>query len=258
MSSNANNGAARTGGAAPLAGAAAAIRRYRWLICSLLFLATTVNYVDRQILALFKEFLDNELGWTNEQFGLVNAAFQGAYASRPARLRRLIDRVGTKIGYAVSIATWSLAAMAHALVGIGRRVLRRARSRSASARAGTSPRRSRRSPCGSRSRAGLRDRALQLRHERGRDRRAGGRPGYRPDPRLALGVRSGRRRRVPLAVPLAPVLRCSREAAEGLDGRVRPTSAATRTTGAAGGVPIAWRRALGHPADLVVHRRRSS
>jgi len=49
--------------------------RCRWVICSLLFLATTVNDIDRQILALVKEFLDRELGWSNEQFGLVNSAF---------------------------------------------------------------------------------------------------------------------------------------------------------------------------------------
>ena len=53
---------------------------YRWVVCALLFFATTVNYVDRQILALIKEFLDAELGWSNEQFGLVNSAFAGAYA----------------------------------------------------------------------------------------------------------------------------------------------------------------------------------
>jgi ACS family hexuronate transporter-like MFS transporter len=49
--------------------------RCRWVICSLLFLATTVNYIDRQILVLVKAFLDRELGWSNEQFGLVNSAF---------------------------------------------------------------------------------------------------------------------------------------------------------------------------------------
>lgn len=93
------------------------IGRYRWVICSLLFLATTVNYVDRQILALIKEFLDKELGWTNEQFGLVNSAFQGAYAVGLFAFGWFIDRYGTKIGYAVSIALWSVAALSHALVG---------------------------------------------------------------------------------------------------------------------------------------------
>jgi ACS family hexuronate transporter-like MFS transporter len=93
------------------------IGRYRWVICSLIFLATTINYVDRQILALIKEFLDKELGWTNEQFGLVNSAFQAAYAVGLFAFGWFIDRYGTKIGYAVSITLWSVAALAHALVG---------------------------------------------------------------------------------------------------------------------------------------------
>ena len=97
--------------------AAGLIGQYRWLVCALIFLATTVNYVDRQILALIKEFLDKELGWTNEQFGLVNSAFQGAYAIGLLLFGSFIDRYGTKIGYAVSIALWSVAAMAHSLVG---------------------------------------------------------------------------------------------------------------------------------------------
>ena len=90
---------------------------YRWVVCALLFFATTVNYVDRQILALIKEILDQELGWTNEQFGLVNSAFQGAYAVGLFVFGWFVDRYGTKLGYAVSIALWSLAAMGHALVG---------------------------------------------------------------------------------------------------------------------------------------------
>ncbi len=93
------------------------VGRYRWLICGLLFLATTVNYVDRQILALIKEFLDRDLGWTNEQFGLVNSAFQAAYAVGLLAFGWFVDRYGTKLGYAVSIAAWSVAAIAHAAVG---------------------------------------------------------------------------------------------------------------------------------------------
>jgi ACS family hexuronate transporter-like MFS transporter len=88
----------------------------RWLICGLLFLATAINYIDRQILALIKELLDRELGWTNEQFGLVNSAFQGAYAVGLLGFGWFVDRYGTRIGYAVSIVMWSIAAMAHALV----------------------------------------------------------------------------------------------------------------------------------------------
>ena len=98
------------------ASAGGAIGRYRWVICSLIFLATTVNYIDRQILALIKEFLDKELGWTNEQFGLVNSAFQAAYAVGLFAFGWFIDRYGTKIGYAVSITLWSVAALTHALV----------------------------------------------------------------------------------------------------------------------------------------------
>jgi ACS family hexuronate transporter-like MFS transporter len=98
-------------------GVSATIGRYRWVICSLLFLATTINYIDRQILALIKELLDAELGWTNEQFGMVNSAFQGAYAVGLLAFGWFVDRFGTKIGYAVSLVLWSLAAMGHAAVG---------------------------------------------------------------------------------------------------------------------------------------------
>jgi ACS family hexuronate transporter-like MFS transporter len=93
------------------------VGRYRWLICLLLFLATTINYIDRQILSLLKPILDEQLRWTNEQYGEVNAAFSGAYALGLLLFGAFIDRVGTKIGYAVSIAAWSLAAIGHALVG---------------------------------------------------------------------------------------------------------------------------------------------
>ena len=91
--------------------------RYRWLICALLFFATTVNYIDRQILSLLKPILDEELKWTNTQFGEVNAAFQASYAVGLLGFGYLIDRFGTKLGYALSIAAWSLAAIGHAFVG---------------------------------------------------------------------------------------------------------------------------------------------
>ena len=89
----------------------------RWTVCALLFFATTINYVDRQILSLLKSILDTELGWTNQQFGLVNSAFQGAYGLGLLGFGWFIDRFGTKLGYAVSIAAWSVAAAGHALVG---------------------------------------------------------------------------------------------------------------------------------------------
>jgi len=93
------------------------VGRYRWVVCGLLFFATTVNYIDRQILSLLKPILDKELGWTNAEFGAVNAAFQGAYAVGLLLFGALIDRVGVRIGYAISIAAWSLAAMSHAFAG---------------------------------------------------------------------------------------------------------------------------------------------
>jgi len=99
-----------------MSGTERAIGKYRWVICSLIFLATTINYIDRQILALIKEFLDQELGWTNEQFGLVNSAFQGAYAVGLFLFGWFIDKYGTKIGYATSLTLWSVAALLHALV----------------------------------------------------------------------------------------------------------------------------------------------
>lgn len=98
-------------------GSPTGVGRYRWTICALLFFATTVNYIDRQILSLLKPILDVELGWSNEQFGYVNAAFQAAYAVGLLLFGAFIDKVGTKIGYAVSIAAWSIAAIGHAFVG---------------------------------------------------------------------------------------------------------------------------------------------
>ena len=89
---------------------------HRWVILALLFFATTINYIDRQILALLKPMLDAELGWTNEQYGYVNSAFQAAYAFGLVGFGWFIDRFGVKIGYAVSIFAWSAAAAAHALV----------------------------------------------------------------------------------------------------------------------------------------------
>lgn len=89
---------------------------YRWTVCALLFLATTINYVDRQILSLVKPILDVELGWTNEEFGIVNAVFQGAYGFGLLFFGWFVDRYGAKVGYAVSIVAWSLAAMGHSVV----------------------------------------------------------------------------------------------------------------------------------------------
>jgi ACS family hexuronate transporter-like MFS transporter len=88
----------------------------RWVVCALLFFATVINYVDRSILALLKETLDKELGWSNAEFGLANSFFQIAYGLSFLWFGWFIDRYGTKIGYATSIALWSLAAAGHSFV----------------------------------------------------------------------------------------------------------------------------------------------
>jgi ACS family hexuronate transporter-like MFS transporter len=88
---------------------------YRWVVCALLFFATTVNYVDRGALAVLAPTLEKEVGWTDTQYGDINAAFQCAYALGFVLVGLWIDRVGVRVGYAVSLFVWSLAAAGHAL-----------------------------------------------------------------------------------------------------------------------------------------------
>ncbi len=95
----------------------AAAGNYRWVVCALLFFATTINYIDRQILSLIKEILDQKIGWTNEEFGWVNSAFQLAYGVGLLGFGWFVDRFGTKLGYTISIVAWSVSAAAHGLVG---------------------------------------------------------------------------------------------------------------------------------------------
>src|SRR5437764_9269097 len=87
-----------------------ALHNRRWTVWALLFFATTINYVDRQILSLLKEMLDLKIGWTNEQFGMVNSWFQVSYGCGLLLFGWLVDRFGTKIGYSLSIFAWSVAA----------------------------------------------------------------------------------------------------------------------------------------------------
>jgi MFS transporter, ACS family, hexuronate transporter len=104
-------------GAAVAAGAAinSRIGRYRWVICGLLFFATTINYVDRQVLGILSKDLQQALGWNELQYGNIVASFNAAYALGLLVAGRLMDRFGTKIGYSVALTVWSLAAMGHAL-----------------------------------------------------------------------------------------------------------------------------------------------
>src|ERR1700712_5740241 len=93
----------------------AKIGRYRWTICALLFFATTINYIDRQILGLLAPTLQRDLGWNEQQFADVVSWFTVAYALGFLVAGRVMDRIGTRKGFAASIVIWSLAAMAHAL-----------------------------------------------------------------------------------------------------------------------------------------------
>jgi MFS transporter, ACS family, hexuronate transporter len=89
---------------------------YRWAVCALLFFATTINYVDRQVLGILAPVLQKEIGWSEVEYGYIITAFTGAYAIGLLFVGRFIDTVGTKIGYAVSMIVWSIAAAGHALV----------------------------------------------------------------------------------------------------------------------------------------------
>jgi MFS transporter, ACS family, hexuronate transporter len=89
--------------------------RYRWTICSLLFVATTINYIDRQVLGILAPDLQKAIGWSEVEYGYIVVAFQAAYAFGLPLFGRFIDRYGTKLGYTISIFGWSIAAMAHAL-----------------------------------------------------------------------------------------------------------------------------------------------
>ncbi len=88
---------------------------YRWGICALLFFATTVNYVDRSVLGVLAPTLRTDIGWTDQQYGYISAAFTLAYAIGFLFAGWLIDKIGTRIGYSLYLAIWSIAAAAHAL-----------------------------------------------------------------------------------------------------------------------------------------------
>lgn len=95
----------------------AAPGRFRWTICALLFAATTINYLDRQVLGLLAPMLEKEIGWSETAYANIVTAFQAAYALGLVGFGRWIDQVGTRIGYSVSVFSWSVAAMAHSLAG---------------------------------------------------------------------------------------------------------------------------------------------
>lgn len=90
------------------------IKNYRWIIVVLLFTATTINYLDRQIIGLLKPILEKEFDWTETDFARIVMAFTAAYAVGLLLFGWIIDKIGTKKGYAITIVFWSIAGMLHA------------------------------------------------------------------------------------------------------------------------------------------------
>jgi len=88
---------------------------FRWVICGLLFFGVTKNYMDRQVLGVLKGPLQHEFGWNEIDYGNLVFAFQAAYALGMIFVGRLIDRFGTRMGYAMAMVFWSLASMGHAI-----------------------------------------------------------------------------------------------------------------------------------------------
>jgi ACS family hexuronate transporter-like MFS transporter len=99
----------------PHPGSRPATSHFRWTVCALLFFATTINYVDRQVLSLLAKTLETTIGWTNIEYSNITSAFTAAYAIGLIGAGRLLDKYGTRIGFAVAVVGWSVAAMAHGL-----------------------------------------------------------------------------------------------------------------------------------------------
>jgi ACS family hexuronate transporter-like MFS transporter len=89
---------------------------FRWVVVALLFFATTINYLDRQVIGLLKDYLATDFHWTETDYSRIVMAFSAAYALGLLAFGGFIDRIGTKMGYTVSIVVWSIAAMGHAIV----------------------------------------------------------------------------------------------------------------------------------------------
>jgi MFS transporter, ACS family, hexuronate transporter len=111
-----------SGPGTPRAAATQVVTRYRWVICGLLFFATTINYLDRQVISYLKEFFctpvaQGGFGWSNTDFGHLTAAFTGFYAGMTVLSGWVIDKIGTKMGLALSLIVWSICGILNAFVG---------------------------------------------------------------------------------------------------------------------------------------------
>ena len=90
-------------------------QNYRWRILALLFFATTINYIDRQVIGILAPFIGEELEWSEVDYGYIVTAFQVAYAIGLVTMGNLLDRLGTRTGYSLAIIVWSIAGIGHAL-----------------------------------------------------------------------------------------------------------------------------------------------
>ncbi|MBN1820569.1 MAG: MFS transporter [Prolixibacteraceae bacterium] len=90
------------------------IGKYRWTICALVFFATTINYLDRQVISLLKPILEDQFSWSESDYADIIMVFQICYALGMLGVGYLIDKIGTKLGYAISLFVWSIAAILHA------------------------------------------------------------------------------------------------------------------------------------------------
>ena len=96
---------------------------FRWMICGLLFFATTINYLDRQVLSLLQPTLSEQFNWSNNDYANIASVFQVVYAVSLLFAGKIVDRLGTKKGYAWALIIWSLAAALHALaIPMGRSI----------------------------------------------------------------------------------------------------------------------------------------
>src|SRR5690348_16808442 len=102
--------------AAVIAKASARAGNYRWVICALLFAASAINYIDRQMLGVLKPTLQHELGWNEIEYADIVFWFQAAYAVGYLGFGWVIDKIGAKLGFAVAIVVWTIAHIAHAAV----------------------------------------------------------------------------------------------------------------------------------------------
>ncbi len=93
-----------------------AIGKYRWTICGLVFFATTINYIDRNVISYLKSTFTETLGWTDADYTNVEITFKIFYAIGMLGAGRIIDKLGTKIGYGLSTLLWSIAGVCTALV----------------------------------------------------------------------------------------------------------------------------------------------